>query len=148
MPFLTNAEYPAVRAAIDISLDPTNLPDDVIALPVYAGEAEQWVLAMNPLAGTYTTGSAEYLRMQVAAIYACAALVAPSVPVITGETFGQDHRYTRKDVDMAALAEKLWERARSAINAVIGVTEADSRPPRRFIFTRASGRRGAFPEVV
>lgn len=140
--YLSLAEYPAVRAAIDVSLDASNLPDDVIGLPMYAQEAERWVLAVNPLAATYTVGTTEYKQTQVAAIYACAALCVPAVPQLTSESYGQAMRYTRKEVDALALADALWGRAKSAIQAVVGAPEAEARPPVRFIFTRACGRRG------
>lgn len=141
--YLTAAEYPAVRAAIDVSLDASNLPDAVIALPMYADDAERWVVEQNPLAPTYTAGSDEFLKTQVAAIYACAALILPAVPNLTSESFSQAERYTREAIDVTAMQATLWARARSAIRGVL-VVEPDTtiRPPVRFLFTTAKGRRG------
>lgn len=141
--YLTPAEFPSIRAAIDVSLDASNLPDDVIGLPMYRQDAERWVVAMNPLAAAYELGSEPYLKTQVAAIYACAALVLPSVPQLTGESYGTAFRYTRKEVDPAALQQSLWDRARGAIRAALGEEALEVRAPARFIFTRAKGRRGA-----
>ena len=136
--YLTPAEFPAVRAAIDISLDASNLPDDVVALPMYAPEAERWVLAMNLVAAGYAPGSEAYLKTQVAAIFACAALVVPAVPNLTGEWWGNEARYTRKEFDPVALQATLWERARSALRSAAPLpVEAVGAAPRRFIFARA-----------
>lgn len=142
--YLSAAEYPAVRGAIDISLDQKALPDEVLALPQYAGDAERWIIGQNPLAATYEAGTDEYLGMQVAAIYACAALVLPAVPNLTSESYGAGYRYTRKELDTATLVESLWQRASNAIKAVTGVVAPSAgRIPTRFIFTVATGRRGA-----
>jgi hypothetical protein len=142
--YLTASEYPAVRAAIDVSLDASNLPDAVISLPMYAQEAERWVLAQNPLAATYAPNTDAFKRMQVAAIYACAALILPALPQLTAEVYGQAYRYTRQEVDATAQQNALWARARASIQAELGDDETVvSGPPLRFIFARAEGRRGA-----
>lgn len=140
--YLTSAEYPAIRAAIDISMDVSNLPDDVIGLSIYEQEAERWVAIVHPLSDTYAAGTVEFRTVQTAAIYACAALVAPAVPTLTGETYEDGYRYTRDKVDTGALQLALWERARAALQTLMEVSSGDSKPPRRFIFTRACGARG------
>jgi hypothetical protein len=136
--FLTAAEYPAIRAAIDISLDAGVLPDEVIGLPTYAGEADRWVLATNPAAATYTPGSDQYGAAQSAAIFACAAMLVQAVPMLTGETWGQAYRYTRKDVDLGSLEASLWDRARTALSRASGdiPTPDSGKPPSRFVFGR------------
>lgn len=142
MTYLTPAEYPAVRAAIDISLGPRSLPDGVIGLPTYAGEAELWVLATSPESATYTPGSAQWQKAQVAAIMACAALLYPSIPILTSETYGSDYRYARSEVDAEKAARALWDRARTALADAAGdPTPTPSKAPSRFIFGRVAGNR-------
>jgi hypothetical protein len=137
---LTDAESPSIRAAIDITLSPKNLPDAVVALPQYRDEAVRWVRRQDANVDTYSPDSDEFKQAQVAAIYACAALLVPFVPNLTGETYGSDYRYTRKEVDANALMAYLWKRAGEAIgeNNPAPVTET----PHRTIFTKACGRRG------
>lgn len=144
MAYITPAEYPAVRAALDISLDAANLPDAVIALPQYAGQAELWIRANDPNAAGYVPGTEEYIRTTIAAIYATAAYIVPALPNITSETYGDAMRYTRKEYDPAKLEASLWTRARGALPNLTGSSSAaPGKPPARFIFTLASddGRR-------
>jgi len=138
--FLTAAEFPAIRASIDISLDTSSLPDDIIGLSTYAGEAERWVMATDPLAVTYTPGTDEFDAARAASIFACAAMLVQAVPMLTGETWGGAYRYTRKDVDLAALESSLWDRARTALTRASGETPTPTtgKPPSRFIFGKAS----------
>lgn len=139
--FLTPAEFPGVRAALDITLAAGNLPDAIIALPQYKGEAEFWVLGADPLAATYLPGSEAYERARVAAIYACAALLVPALPILTAETWGEVYRYTRKEFDPIKLQDALWQRARSTLAATGdaggGQADAAARAPARFVFTLA-----------
>jgi hypothetical protein len=141
--YLSTGQFPGVRAAIDISLDASNLPDDVIDLPQYRGDAERWIVASNPDAATYAPGSEQYQTTQVAAIYACAALIGPAVPMLTGETYSDGYRYTRDKVDPLALADSLWLKARQALAAAMDtdVPALTERAPSRFVFTRAPGNR-------
>jgi hypothetical protein len=139
MVYITPAEFPAIRAALDISLDASNLPDAVINLPMYAGQAELWIVANDPLAPTYTPGSEAYIRTTIAAIYACAAYIVPALPNITSESYGDAMRYTRKEADMAKLEAALWTRARGALPSLAGSgADGGSTPPARFVFTLAS----------
>ena len=52
MTILDYSHYPAIRAAIDTSLDSEALPDDVISLPIYAGAADAEVETRDPLWAT------------------------------------------------------------------------------------------------
>ena len=142
MAYITPAEFPAIRAALDISLDAANLPDAVIALPQYAGQAELWVKTNEPDAALYMPGSEEYIRTTIAAIYACAAYIAPALPNITSESYGDAMRYTRKEVDMAVLEANLWSRARGALPHLTGNVSQTGKAPSRFIFTLATATSG------
>lgn len=139
---LTVAEYPAIRATIDVTLTAKALPDSVIGMAPYAGEAAAWVLGEQPDASTYVIGTDEYNAAQRAAIYACAALLVPAIPIITSEAYGNAFRYTREKYDPTVLAESLWAKAREAIDK----TREDETPvvtgPSRFFFGTLKGRRG------
>jgi hypothetical protein len=136
--YITPAEFPAVRAALDISLDAANLPDAVIALPQYAGQAELWVAANDPNAIIYFPGSEEHIRTTIAAIYACAAYIVPALPNITGETYGDALRYTREKTDMHGLEASLWARARASLPSLATSMATNGHAPARFVFTLAS----------
>ena len=100
---LTVADYPAIRAALDTSLDADVLPDAVIALPIYHAAAEREVLARVP-----TVPTEEALEQQrLAAIYLCAARLALALPQIESETTPDNAAYRRKVVAPEALATTL-----------------------------------------
>jgi hypothetical protein len=140
MPLLTSLEYPSIRAAIDISLDATVLPDSIIGLPIYADAAEQDVLRRDPTAEDRT--GVELQHVTNAAIYLCAALLVPAVPQISGETTSGQHSYTRKLVDVDDLAATLRARADAELAAVLTPSTPPSSASRPTLFGLASGRRG------
>mgnify|MGYP001192831459 CR=1 FL=1 len=136
MALLGSSDYPAIRAAIDISLTATDLPDATIALDLYAGAAERWVLGRDPDAASRTGDDA--LRVKEAAVCACAALLLPALPAIRRETHGDDS-YERQVVDPEKQAAALWGRASAAIDAYLAPDDDDG--PRPTFFALASGRR-------
>lgn len=137
MALLSPTDYPAIRAAIDLSLTATELPDATIALDLYSGAAERWVLARDPDAASRTGTDA--LRVKEAAVLACAALLLPAIPAIRRETHGDDS-YERAIVEPAAAAAGLWSRASAAIDAYLEPSDDDGQRPT--FFAIASRRRG------
>lgn len=137
MAILTSALYPAVRAAIDLELDSTALPDATIALAIYAGAADQDVLARDPLAET-RTGS-DLIHVQNAAVYSCAARLIIALPQVTSEETPDGHRYQVRAWEPAARAAALRALAAAELDAVVTADASADRPP---FFTRASGTRG------
>lgn len=134
---LTSAHYPAIRAAIDVTLTAELLPDAVIGLDVYVGAAVRTVQARDPLWETRTGDAAQQLTL--AAILLTAAALAPAVPQVVSERWG-DQTYQRQPADMARLAAELRARADAALAAVLAPSDAASDRPT--MFTLASGRRG------
>ncbi len=126
MPLLTDADYPAIRAAIDIELAVEDVPDDVIALPIYAGSGEAAVLALVPGAADLTGDDAE--RVKLAAILFTAALLVERLPRYVEER--TEHYSYRKATDgglsVAQTASDLRARAKAAI---VGLVEIPT--PRR-----------------
>lgn len=138
MPILTPADYGAVRAALDLSLDARVLPDNVIALDIYLGAAERQILARDPQA-PYRSDD-DLIRVKNAITFLTAALIAPVVPQITNERLG-DQSYTRQPIDWAKRAEELRARAEHEILAVVEPGQPTKAVMPR-LFTVAHGRRG------
>lgn len=137
MALLNSGDYPAIRAALDVSLSATDLPDATIALDLYSGAAERWVLARDSNAASRTGTDA--LRVKEAAVCACAALLLPALPIIRRETHGDD-TYERAVVEPEKAAAALWGRASAAIDAYLEPEDTDGQRPT--FFALASGRRG------
>jgi hypothetical protein len=135
---LSAFSFDQVRAAIDLALDASALPDETIALPLFVDRAEADIVAQDASALTYLPADSRYDRVQRAHIYFTAAYIVPSLPNITQEQVGSD-RYTRKEWD----AEKQVARLRGLANAELAAyltTDGLSEP--LFAFGRACGRRG------
>lgn len=134
---LTATHYPAIRAALEVTLTSKELPDAVIALDIYLAAAIAEVLARDPLAESRT--GAALTHVTNAGVLICAALLAPALPAITGEQT-KNYQYSQKATDWLALAAQLRKRADLELAAVLTPTEAT--PSRPTMFARAPGRRG------
>ena len=135
----------AVRAAIDLSLSPDNVPDKVIELSIYQGAGENWVLARDPQAGGYKEGEpgadpTKYARVRNALIYKTASLLCPAVPAITRDDFGDNEGYARQALDTAARADELSDLATAELNAYLEAQPTTASLPT--FMTIAPGRRG------
>jgi hypothetical protein len=140
MAILSSSLYPAVRAAIDIGLDSTTLPDATIALPIYAGAADLDVLARDPDAESRTGG--ELTHVQNAAVYSCAARLIVALPQVTQEESPEGYRYQVKAWDAPQRAGELRALASSELDAVLTPSVTDQTADRPTFFALASGRRG------
>jgi hypothetical protein len=137
MALLSIAEYPAIRASIDISLDSTTLPDAIIALDIYSGAGQRDVLALDPLAES-RTGDALIHATNAAILFTAARLVT-ALPQILKETF-PDHSYERKAYDQASMAAQLRASAGAEMDAYLDIGALSSDLPTTF--ATASARRG------
>lgn len=135
MALLTPADYPAIRAALDVSLTPAVLPDAVIEMPIFLGAAEMEVAARDPAAGTREGDALQ--RLKNAVIYFAAANLAPVVPIYLRERL-LSYEYQRPAVDWNARAADLRAQAEAELVAVLG-SQTVERPT---FFALASGRRG------
>mgnify|MGYP001003842829 CR=1 FL=1 len=134
---LTLTEYPAVRAAIDISLTATDLPDEVIGLPIYASAAEAAVKARDPDWDTRTGAAKD--RLVEAVICWTASLLAPALPALKSEAHPEGYSYSR-EIDYVGRASALRQQAETALTAVL--TPSDPAAGRPTFFALATGRRG------
>jgi hypothetical protein len=133
---LTPADYQSVRKAIDISLSEGSLPDDIIALPIYSGYAEQKVLSTVPDADT--AGAARQAHLHTAAILYTAAALVYAIPNFVREQ-GPEFAAVVERVKPEQLAGDLRLRADAELQA--GAVDPDlSLVP--LIFTVARGDRG------
>jgi len=139
MAILSSTDYPSIRAALDVDLDSSNLPDSTIALDIYSGAADQLVYNRDPSADSRTGDDAD--RIKRAAIYFCAALLAPVVVRITSLAVQtRDVSYSRPVFDPAERAAELRALAEAEIDEVLTPTE--EAPGRPTMFDTAAGTRG------
>lgn len=139
MAILSSTDYPAIRAALDVNLDSSNLPDDVIALDIYSNHADQLVYERDEDADDRTGEDAN--RIKRAAIYFCAALLAPVVVRITSLAVQtRDVSFNRPVFDPVQRAADLRAMAEAEIDEVLTPTE--DAPGRPTMFDVAAGTRG------
>lgn len=130
-------DYDAVRAAIDLSLTASELPDAVIALPIYAGIADAAVKQRDPSWSSRT--EAETLQLTSAAVLWTASLVAPAIPALRSESHIEGYSYSR-EVNYVARAAELRQQAEGIIQGVVTPTDPSANRPT--FFTLGRGRRG------
>ena len=139
MAILVSANYPDVRAALDTHLSASDLPDDTIALIIYALAADQDVLNLDPDAESRTGEDAN--RVLRAAIFFCAARLAPAVIKLTSLSITtRDMSYQKKAFDPDERSAELRGMATDLINEIIEPTQTS--PSRPVTFSRAPGIRG------
>lgn len=139
MAILTTAEYPAIRAALDVSLNANDLPDSVIGQSVFLDAAEAELLARVPDAAT-KTGS-DLARVKRALIWLTAAYLAGSVVRVTSMTVQtRDLSYSKAIFNPEQKAAELRTRAEVEIAALL--TPEENTPGRFTIFAAAPGGRG------
>lgn len=122
MSLFTSADYPNVRAALDVNLDATTLPDSVIGLDVYHAAAELDVLQRDPDAASRV--GEDGTRVKLAAMLLCAARLAPAVPrLVATEASGTSFRF--ETADWTAVASGLRSQAEDLLAQVVGTRRAD-----------------------
>lgn len=136
MAILSGSDYNSIRGVLDTSLEVDDLPDAVIALPVYAARAELLLLARDPLALTRIGTEAQ--RIKLAAIFFTASLIAPAIPAIT--SLKADEIQYARTVDWNARAGELRALADAEIDAVLSPDNQDD-ADRPLAFTLAQGGR-------
>ena len=140
MPFeLSQARYPEVRAALSPLLDNETLTDATISFDIYVGRACAWVVQRDPAWASRT--DAEMAHLVNAAILRCASLIAPAMPNLTSEKFGDGYQYGAAPVDWEKRAGQLAAAADLEIASVLTPAVAMT-PVRPTLFALARGRRG------
>lgn len=139
MAILSAADYPAIRAALDVGLNATQLPDATIAQGIFLGAAEDELLRKVPGAETMTGD--DLARVKRALVWLTAAYLAHSVVRLTSVNIQtRDLSYSRQTFDPDAKAAEL--RARAGVEVAALVTPSATVPARPTMFTLAGGGRG------
>ena len=138
MALLMSANWPEVRAALDVSLTDRQLPDAVIGYDLYSGRAMRRVLEQVPTAESQTGDALQ--RCKNAAIFYCAAFLAPAIPNITRKSIGSGDMELAYDIDWEARAANLLAAAAAELAEVL--TPSEATPTMPVMFAAASGTRG------
>lgn len=137
---LATTDYPAVREALDVALTAASLPDATIGRSIYKDAAIADVVALYPTAVS-ESDAAKQARLTRAAIFFCAARLAPAVVRITSLSITtRDMSYSRQTFDPEERAAELRALAEAEIGAIVEPDEET--PGRPTMFTTACGRRG------
>ena len=139
MTILSSADYPAIRAALDVSLNAQQLTDATIGQDIFVGAAEAELLRRVPDAASRTGDDLK--RVERALVWLTAALLAHSVVRITSMSVQtRDLSYSRQSFDPERKAAELRGRAEAEI--VMLLTPGEATPSRPTMFTVAAGYRG------
>lgn len=142
MTLLGSNYHASIRAAIDVQLDASSLPGEIIDLDIYSGAAHDDVLALLPDAESKTGD--ELVLVKRAAVFFAAARLCPAVVRLTSVSVqARDLSYARATFDPEVREKELREKAREAIDALLAVTvDPPSLSRRPAMFAVAAGRRG------
>jgi hypothetical protein len=137
---LATTDYPAVLAALDSKLTSGDVPDSMLDRVIYAPAARQDVIDRYPAAAS-ETDTTKQARITRAAIYFCAARLAPAVIRITSLTVQtRDMAFSRQVFDPVKRAAELTQMAEEELSEVL--EPAEETPNRPTMFTVARGYRG------
>jgi hypothetical protein len=130
---LSQADWPEVRAQINVGLTAAQLPDDTIEMDAFVGRAEREVVATDPQAPSRT--GAEAAAVRLASIYLTAALLVPAVPNIVRQQW-PDISYQMENL---SIADKVADLRHQAALQLESYLEAGTEPVPRIptIFTSA-----------
>lgn len=136
---LTTDDFEQVRKSLDVDLTVTSLPDSIISMSIYQAAAIADVLAIYSSAESET--GADFQRCKRAAIYFCAARLAPAVVRLTSiTTQARDLNISKPAFDPETRAAELRAMAQSELSEV--VTPDQQAATRPTMFALATGTRG------
>jgi hypothetical protein len=135
-PILDTSDWAAVRAALDIELDATVLPDATIELSIFQGEAENRFLTR--VAGANPAVDLTSQESKNACIYYLAAMLSPQLSRYTMEQFG-DSRSMSNQVDWMMLGSILMNRGDEIVDVLLGLNPFEAN--RASTFRLANGLR-------
>lgn len=117
------ANYESVRKAIDVSLDDVTLPDSIIGLDIYAGEASRYIdRHLTP-----EQQAAQPESTNTAAIYYAASFLCTALRQVRRERMaGGELEY--QVIDILAKGTELLGKAGLTISAIIVASEPDILP--------------------
>jgi hypothetical protein len=137
---LTSTEYPAILATLDTKLTDADIPDSLLDQTIYKAAAIQDVVDIYPAAASETV-VANQVRITRAAIYFCAARLAPAAIRITSLNVStRDMSFSRQVFDPVKRAAELRAMAQDELAEIL--TPSDETPSMPTMFTVARGYRG------
>ncbi|HMV50853.1 MAG TPA: hypothetical protein PLD20_24410 [Blastocatellia bacterium] len=121
MPILAEENFEAVRMAIAVELSEDDLPNAVIALPIYQGVAERWARSVDSTIETRLQNGTEDEKAAAlnGVIFKTASLLVSALPFLQREEFGPGEGFTRQKVDKGQLAESLAARAAAELDSYL-----------------------------
>lgn len=114
MPLIDQDDFPQIRAAVSTSASKGDLPDDLIGLDLFVGEAIRWTESQITVTGPEATGS----RAKLAAINMAAALLVPSYTQVTAQKDATGETVDMKSFDPIKREAQLRARAAELIALV------------------------------
>jgi len=139
MPILTHADYPAVRALLDVSYVASAWPSDaVIDLPPFAPAAERTLTTWAPEAVASSDPTTQ-AAVKEAAIYLTAANLVPAVPRLHSESEA-GYQYTMEAVDADDRAAALYGQAASIMRPYVPLSSTGARQYTHFRLAPARAR--------
>lgn len=139
MAILTSADFPAIRAALDVDLNAQTLPDTTIAQDIFLGAAEAELLRRVPTAAAMTGN--DLARVKRALVWLTAAYLAHSVVRTTSMSINtRDLSYSRQTFNPDEKAAELRARVEREYGMLLAPMAAT--PARPTMFTTVGGRRG------
>jgi hypothetical protein len=133
---LQQSDCDAIRAAIDVTLDASDVPDTVIMMSIYADRAERWMAAQIPDFATRLPPESDLIRDSL--ILYCASLLVPVSPLFKSEVH-PEFEYTRPDIDPLKKQNQLASDAAGVVDPIVVLLSGMSRPT---MFTVVSAVRG------
>jgi len=131
MAILTSADYPAIRAALDVGLSDGQLSDATIGQDIFVGAAEAELLRRVPDAASMV--GEDLKRVKRALVWLTAALLAHSVVRITSLSVQtRDLSYSRQTFDPDEKAAELRARAETEIAALVASETTEATMPTMF----------------
>ncbi len=125
MSLLDPNDYPSIRRAIDPSLSPSSLPDEVIEEDQYLLLAEARVAREVSSLGLASLSAASITILpflRVAAVNYTAADVVWVVPDVLGESSPPSFSYHRQSLNKQKIYERCIRRAQAAVALALGTT--------------------------
>lgn len=131
--------YPAIRMAIDSTLNATQLSDELIGMDIYHGASEREV---KKRVSTWASATGDdLLRLKAAVIFLTAARLCYVVTRVTSLSVqARDVSYSKAIFKPEERAEYLRRMAEDELSEVLEPSETDSNRPE--MFRRISGTRG------
>jgi len=127
-------KYQEVRSVIGVEVTESMLPDDVLSLDTFEGEAERFI--MRYLTQTQIDDPIYADQINTAAVYYLASLAVPILPTVTSERIpGGSLSYA--DVDRTAQALALKNQATGILNTIDTATGQPVIASNPNIFTKA-----------